>query len=225
MKRPHDDEEADGEKPKAVNLGFSIPDLQVRVPLPSFPRVVSIDESGVETVAAPLTPLDVQNASNKRVFRVNEWGKNVLKDVSQPLDPLEHLGDEDKQIVLLLGYAKSEMALLGQFADALAEGKRLQLDYVPPTLPLVSEEHALKAARLKLRKDALGKAATSLKEAAARLKRAVPQDKAFYAELRVLRKHWSLQIVGGTKVTGEEKKKKEKRKKKKKTQTFTFFFG
>jgi hypothetical protein len=192
MKRPLEE--------PSLELEMKIPDISVRVPLPELPRVMSVDDDGVETLVASLTPLDVQNAANKRVFRAHEWGKNVLKDPTEPVDPLEHLDEDERQIVQYISYAKSEMAILGQFANALADGKHLQLDYVPPNLPLEHEERAFRATRFSLRKSALGKAAASLKDAAARLREAVPQDKAYYEELRLLRKKWTLQIAGGAKV-------------------------
>lgn len=201
-----------------LKLGIEIPDVQMRLPLPTLPRVLSIDEQGQETTVANPTPLDVQNASNKRVYREHEWGKNVLRDEAQPEDPLEHLEEEDKQMILFMSYAKSEMAQLGQFANEVAEGKLLQLDYVPPTLPLEHEERMFRAARYDLRKAALGKAASSLKQAASRFRKAIPQDKGYFAELRQLRKSWTLQIVGGAKVLREKKRKKRK------TSDFFFFF-
>jgi hypothetical protein len=184
-----------------LKLDVDIPDVKVRVPLPMLPRVFSVDEQqGSGVFLAATTPLDVQNASNKRVYRSHEWGKNVFK-ASEPFDPLEHLSEEDKQIVLSISYAKNEMAILGQFADAVADGQRMQIDYVPVTLPLEKDERALRAARFAQRKAALADAAVSLKAAAARLRKAIPQDQSFYGELRRLRRNWTLEIVGGARFT------------------------
>ncbi len=185
---------------RSLRLDVEIPDVQLRVPpIAGIPHVLSIDETGVETPVAPLTPTDVQNEANKRVYRAHEWGKNVFKQADQAHNPFDDLPEEVKQVILSLGYAKAEMAALGQFADTVAEGQRLQLDYVPPLLPSEQEERTLRAVRFQARKVALAKASSSLRQKATRMREAVARDKAYYAQVRELRKTWTLQIAGGAK--------------------------
>jgi hypothetical protein len=198
MKRAHD---GDGDE-KRLRLDVEIPDIVLRVPpIAGLPRVMSIDDNGVETPVAKATPADVQNEANKRVYRANEWGKNVFKQADEAHNPFDDLPEHVKQVILSLGYARSEMIALAQFADLLADGQRLQLDYVPPLLPSEADERALRTGRLQGRLAALSKAAASLRRRATRMREAVGRDKAYYAEVRELRKTWTLHMAGGAKFT------------------------
>lgn len=180
-------------------LEAEIPDASVRVPLPHLPRVLSVDNDGVETLAAAPTPADVQNAANKRAYRAHEWGKNLNVTATVPETPFERLPEDEKRLVLNLGFAKAEMAALGQFCHAVAEGQRMQVDYVPVLLPSEAEERQLRANRLERRRHALRTAAATFGRAAQRMEAAVPSDRAYLAELRALRRAWTLELVGGAK--------------------------
>ena len=187
---------------KLVDLELHIPDVMMRVPaLTEAARVFSYDDDGKETLMDAPTPLDVQNAVNKRVYRAQEWGKNVFREPEKPDDPMEHLDEEDREVAMALSFAKTELAILGQFADALAEGQRMQVDYVPVLLPPEAEERALRGQRLLGRKAALRRAATTLKEASQRMLLSTQQDARYYAEVRELRKRWTMHMAGGTRFT------------------------
>ena len=190
MKRSRDDEEAS-------NASLSMPGM-IKVPPPSMPRTFAFDERGVETFVARTAPVDVQNATNKQVFREKEWAKNVMRnELSEAEMALEHLDEDDKQVVRLISYAHGEMQALAHFGALLAAGERMQVDYVPHTLPLEPEEVALRAGRLEARQTSLKSAGARLREAAARCRQGSADDVHYYADLRSLRRNWVLQIVGG----------------------------
>ena len=128
------------------------------------------------------------------MYRKKEWGKNIQLEKE---DRLSHIPDDVREMTGYLELAIYEMQNLKNFTHLLWEGKRIQVDQVPPLPPSESDEAKRKAARYHSRKVSLARSTSNLRDAAERLRSGSSKDVLFFKEVRALRKVWTIQIFGG----------------------------